>query len=95
MSTYLIGEVNVNEPEKYKEYLLEVPKISAKHGGKYLVRGGNITKHEGSWSPNRLVVIEFPSRKDALDFYDGPEYAQWKEIRKRYTKSDIILVDGV
>ena len=35
MATYLVGDVRVREPDKYKEYLVEVPKIAAKHGGKY------------------------------------------------------------
>ena len=95
LSTYMIGEVNVNEPEKYKEYLTEVPKISAKFGAKYLVRGGDITIHEGSWKPQRVVVIEFPNRKAAMDFYNGSEYALWKKIRHEYADSKIIFVDGI
>ena len=51
MATYLVGDVRVREPDKYKEYLVEVPKIAAKHGGKYLVRGGELTLNEGDWAP--------------------------------------------
>tara|TARA_B100000809_G_C14878921_1_gene438423 strand:+ start:186 stop:461 length:276 start_codon:yes stop_codon:yes gene_type:complete len=91
----MIGEVNVNDPDKYKEYLLEVPKISAKYGAKYLVRGGNVTIHEGVWNPKRIVVIEFPNRDMAMRFYDGAEYAPWKKIREEYADSKIIFVDGV
>ena len=95
LATYMIGEVNVNEPEKYKEYLTEVPKISAKFGAKYLVRGGDITIHEGSWKPQRVAVIEFPYRKAAMDFYNGSEYALRKKIRHEYADSKIIFVDGI
>jgi uncharacterized protein (DUF1330 family) len=91
----MIGEVNVKEPERYKEYLVEVPKISAKYGAKYLVRGGDVTIHEGNWNPKRIVVIEFPNRGAAMEFYNGNEYAPWKTIREEYADSKIIFVDGV
>tara|TARA_B110000196_G_C20533664_1_gene381172 strand:+ start:59 stop:346 length:288 start_codon:yes stop_codon:yes gene_type:complete len=95
MATYLVGNVSVIEPHNYKEYLVEVPKIAAKHGGKYLVRGGELTRYEGDWSPTRMVIIEFPTREDAMNFYEGDEYAPWKKIRGKYTNSDIIFVEGV
>ena len=94
MASYLVGDVRVLEPDKYKEYLVEFPKISAKHGGKYLVRGGELTRHEGDWEPARMVIIEFPTRGDAMNFYEGEEYAPWKKIRQMYTDSKIIFVDG-
>ena len=59
MASYLVGDVRVLEPDKYKEYLVEVPKIAAKHGGKYLVRGGELTRHEGDWEPARMVLLNF------------------------------------
>ncbi|MCH2523145.1 MAG: DUF1330 domain-containing protein [Dehalococcoidia bacterium] len=95
MATYLVGDVRVREPDKYKEYLVEVPKIAAKHGGKYLVRGGELTLNEGDWAPTRMVIIEFPTRKDAMNFYEGDEYAPWKKIRNMYADSDLVFVDGV
>ena len=65
MSTYLIAEVNLKRPEKYQEYLEKVPEIVSSYGGKYLVRGGEISYHEGEWRPKRMVVIRFPNRKKA------------------------------
>ena len=94
MASYLVGDVRVLQPDIYKEYLVEVPKIAAKHGGKYLVRGGELTRHEGDWEPARMVIIEFPTRGDAMNFYEGEEYAHWKKIRQMYTDSKIIFVDG-
>ena len=68
MSTYLIAEVNLKNPEEYSKYLSEVPKIISKYNGEYLVRGGKITHHEGEWKPKRIVVVKFPTRKKLWHF---------------------------
>jgi len=60
-----------------------------------LVRGGELTLNEGDWTPTRMVIIEFPTRKDAMNFYEGDEYAPWKKIRNMYADSDLVFVDGV
>ena len=69
MSTLLIAEVNLKKPTEYQKYLKKVPDIVTKYGGEYLVRGGNISHHEGDWKPKRLVVIKFPDRQKALGLY--------------------------
>mgnify|MGYP001169481107 FL=1 len=95
MTTYLIAEVNLKKPDEYCEYLSKVPKIISKYDGEYLIRGGDISYHEGNWKPKRIVVVKFPSREKALAFYDSAEYKPFKSIRKRVTKSNLIFVDGV
>ncbi len=95
MSTYLIAEVNLKKPEKYQKYLEKVPEIVSSYGGKYLVRGGKISYHEGEWRPERMVVIRFPNREKALSFYESDEYEKFKKVRLRTTDSNLILVDGL
>lgn len=41
MSAYVIIESKVKNPEKYQQYILQVP--GAKHGGRCLVRGGRFS----------------------------------------------------
>ncbi|MEE4376412.1 MAG: DUF1330 domain-containing protein [Candidatus Competibacteraceae bacterium] len=36
-----------------------MPESIAAYGGRYLVRGGQCETLEGSWSPQRVVVLEF------------------------------------
>jgi uncharacterized protein (DUF1330 family) len=38
------------------------------------VRGGKVEVLEGDWSPERLVVLKFPSVEAARRFSDSPEY---------------------
>ena len=95
MSTYLIAEVNLKNPEEYSKYLYEVPKIISKYNGEYLVRGGKISHHEGEWKSKRIVVVKFPTRKKALAFYDSKEYKKYKIIRNKVADSNLIFVDGI
>ena len=95
MSTYLIAEVNLKKPESYSEYLSKVPKIISKYNGKYLVRGGKISHHEGKWKPKRMVIVKFPNRAKALAFYNSEEYKKFKTIRNKVADSNLIFVDGI
>ena len=95
MPTYLIAEVNLKNPEAYSQYLSAVPKIISKYNGEYLVRGGKISYHEGEWKPKRMVVVKFPNRKKALEFYDSKEYKKFKKFENKVTDSNLIFVDGI
>ena len=53
--------------------------FSAKHGGRYLIRGGPVQVLEGNWSPN-IIVVEFADRDSALAWYRSPEYASALEV---------------
>ena len=94
MSAYLVVDIEVTDPEAYDKYRSQVPSLVAKHGGKYLVRGGPFEILEGDWTPKRLVLLEFPSIEAAREFYDSDEYRPLKEIRLKATNSNLVLVEG-
>jgi uncharacterized protein (DUF1330 family) len=91
---YIIADIEVHDADRYKDYVAHVPALVAKHGGRYRVRGGNCRVLEGSWAPSRFAVIEFPDRESALAFYEDPEYAAYKDLRRATTATRLILVDG-
>jgi len=95
MPAYLIAEVQVTDPAAYEDYRKEVPAIIAKYGGRYLVRGGKVETKEGGWTPPRFVIVEFPSMEQARKFYDSGEYAPALAIRKKASKSRLILAEGL
>ena len=94
MSAYLIANICVKDVERYKDYVAAVPALIAKHGGEYRVRGGDFEVLEGPWTPDRLVVLEFPDREAALAFYDDPDYAPFRALRQSVTDSSVVIVDG-
>jgi uncharacterized protein (DUF1330 family) len=92
---YLIVEMKVTDPERYKEYMARAPAAVKAAGGEYLVRGGRNEALEGGWHPHRTAMLRFPSYEQAKAFYDG-EYAQVRTWRAGATEYfNMVLVEGV
>jgi len=94
MSAYLVCMVRVDDPETYRKYTAETPAIIAKHGGRFLVRGGAIEAIEGEPFSDRLVVLEFPSREHVQRFYESPEYQTVAKWRWASSESRFLLAPG-
>ena len=95
MAAYVIGEVEIHDPQRYQEYAREVPATIARYGGRYLVRGGAVEPKEGGWSPVRVVVLEFPTMEQARRWYESPEYAPPLAIRLKSARAKVVFVEGV
>jgi uncharacterized protein (DUF1330 family) len=94
VSAYLIVDLDIHDPVGYQKYREGVPALIAKHGGEYLVRGGEFEVIEGDWRPHRLVLFRFPDRQAIRDFFADPDYAEFKNIRFKTAKTAAVAVDG-
>lgn len=94
MKAYLVLDFAVRDLEGFRPHIADVPALIARHGGRYIVRGAVPTTIEGDWAPERLVVIEFPSRTGAEAFLGDPDFKELAKIRHRTTTSKLVLVDG-
>ena len=95
MSCYFIGEIEVTDNSWARSYIKEVTPMVARYGGRYLARTPKIDKLEGPRkAPGFCVILEFPSRDAALQFFDSPEYAPYKSARQAGSVTDSILVEG-
>jgi uncharacterized protein (DUF1330 family) len=90
---YLVVEHIITNAEKFEEYRTKVGPMIAKHGGRYLTKGGGHKFPEGGhWKPERVVVIEFPDM-DALNaWYTSPEYQPLITLRKQCTSDLDMLI---
>ena len=95
MAAYVFAQIEVNDPEGYKDYTAITPGLIAKHGGRFLVRGGATEVLEGDGTDRRIVLIEFPDRETAKGFYDSPEYQAAIKIRQANATGDLWLLEGV
>lgn len=94
MNAYLILDLSINDFESFKEYIEKIPIIIHKHDGRYIVQGVEPETMEGDWKPERVVVIEFPSKEGAKNFLDDPEARALFDIRHKSSTSKLILVEG-
>lgn len=95
MSAYVISDVNIINAKRYKKYSEAVRSAIERHGGRYLVRGGDVAVLEGIWNPERVVIIEFAHLEDARQFYESPEFRETRELRNNAAMVNMILVDGI
>jgi uncharacterized protein (DUF1330 family) len=95
MAAYVIANIDVTDPAAYDQYRQGVLPTIERYGGRFLVRGGAAESFEGTWTPKRIVVLEFPGMDQARAWYRSTEYAPLLEMRKRASKGDLFIVAGV
>jgi len=95
MSAYVIVNINVKDPVRYEDYKRQAAPTVAAFDGRYVVRGGPAEVLEGSWTPKRLVVLEFPTMARAREWINSAEYAPARRLRHATADSDMILVEGM
>ena len=74
MAAYILAQLEVHDPDGFQRYREKVAPLVEQFGGRYLVRGGEITELEGQFPAPRLVIIEFADRSQAERWYRSPEY---------------------
>ncbi len=94
MSAYLIARVEISDPEQYSTYIAAAPAVVEQYGGRFVVRGGEVTTLEGPAGDARWVVVEFPSIEAAQTFYDSPEYTAARALRAGAADGEFVVLDG-
>ncbi|WP_414472463.1 DUF1330 domain-containing protein [Microvirga sp. M2] len=75
-------------------YLQKIDATLAPFDGRFIIHGGPVDSLEGAWSGD-LIVIEFPDRARARDWYASSAYRAILPLRTRHSEGDVILIDGV
>jgi len=95
MPAYVIVETDISDPEQYEQYKAASPAAVAAGGGRFVVRGGDLTVLEGDWTPSRLVVLEFPDLAAAERWYASVGYQEAKKLRLGAARLNMVAVEGV
>ena len=95
MPAYVIAAVeDAWDQEKLVRYREGNTDAVAKHGGRFVARGGAQAVLEGDWDPKRLVIIEFPDMETARGWYESDDYAPLRELRRSASVTNIVVVEG-
>jgi uncharacterized protein (DUF1330 family) len=98
MPAYLVVEHIITDAAKFEEYRVKVGPMIAKHGGRYLTKGGSHKMPEGGhWKPERVVIIEFPDMASLNAWYTSAEYEPLIALRKQSTSDQDMMftLEGV
>jgi uncharacterized protein (DUF1330 family) len=95
MPAYVIACVtDAWDQDKLAEYRERNTDAVAKHGGRFIVRGGRHEILEGDYAPVRVVIIEFADLDAARGWYESDDYAPLRELRRSASDTDILIVEG-
>jgi len=92
MTAYIVSRVAINDSEAMRDYMARAPETVFAHGGKYLVRTGDIEVLEGRADYERVVVVEFPDKAAALAWYNSDAYRPLRDQRWAASDAHIIVV---
>ena len=95
MAAYVIFQADITDEERYERYRAATPPTIAAAGGRFIARGGAVTVLEGDAPAGRTVIVEFPDRQAALDWYNGDEYTAARALREKAATGRMYIVDGV
>jgi uncharacterized protein (DUF1330 family) len=94
MPAYVIADIDVKDPDKYREYAALVQATLDPYEGSMIVRGGDPETLEGDWRPGRIVVLQFPTAEQARGWYESRDYVEIMAIRHRSSTGSLILAHG-
>ena len=93
MPAYLIAEHIITDAAKFEQYRTAVAPMIARHGGRYLTKGGSHKLPEGGhWDPQRVVIIEFPDKESLDRWYNSAEYQPLIALREACTSDLDMLI---
>lgn len=82
MGAFMIIQAEVTDPERFKLYAMQAPKLIAEYGGRYRSMRGETEQLEGPTDTRKLVVSEWPSMDAARAFWNSSAYEELKALRK-------------
>ncbi|MFN3986289.1 MAG: DUF1330 domain-containing protein [Rhodocyclaceae bacterium] len=95
MKAYIVGLIHKTRfgPDVV-EYLRHIDATLAPFAGRYLVHGGPYLPLEGEPAGD-LIVIEFPSKDQALGWYHSDDYSRIKPLRTNHCDGVVFMASGV
>lgn len=75
-------------------YMREIDATLEPFGGEFIIHGGHTEVLEGQWD-GALVMIRFPDRDAAQQWYASADYQRILPLRVDHSASITFIVDGV
>jgi uncharacterized protein (DUF1330 family) len=95
MVAYVISDVAIRDQRLVERYRSLAQASIARYGGRYVARGGAVEPVEGGWTPEHIVIVEFPTMEKAREWYRSPDYAEALAVRRIALERRLIFVEGV
>jgi len=95
MTVYIVGHIDITDPETYAGYEEGFREIFQQYDGEFLAVDDDPLMLEGDKRHTRTVLVRFPDRAGALAWFQSAAYQELATIRWRASTADISLIEGV
>jgi uncharacterized protein (DUF1330 family) len=92
---YLLIRSRIHDPEGMKTYATLSEPVVARYGPQYLAKAPTIVCLDGEYDGSRVILVRYPNAEKLLEFWNSPEYAPLKEMRRRACTADIWMIPGL
>jgi uncharacterized protein (DUF1330 family) len=89
---FIFGAHTMRDPAHFQSYADLVPDVVASYRGRFLARTSIVTPLAGGVTPNRVVIIEFPSADDAVAYYVSDAYAPLLKLRLATANARLVVI---
>lgn len=97
---YLIGQIDVRDPDGYaREYLPKAREIIKAHGGRLVAAAGaaatgsQVIAVDGE-APKRVVIYMYPSMEALQAWRNDPAYVEVRRVGEKYASYHTFAVEG-
>ncbi len=95
MSALFIAISRITDRDKLNQYLAGAPASLAGRSVEVLAFTEEGETIEGQAPGGRVVVMKFPDKEAAMDWYNSPEYQSVVQLRLSGTDGFAVLCDGM
>jgi uncharacterized protein (DUF1330 family) len=92
---YLLAEVQVTDPDTWKQYLAALPSTMAPYKTRTLARANPVALDNSTPPAGNLVIIAFNNMEDVKAFWNSPAYQAIIPLREKSAKTRVYAVEGI
>lgn len=95
MKWYAVADLQIRDTGWISDYVANVTPLVEARGGRFLARTPKVRKVEGERPvPQLVLLIQWPSREVAEEFYASDDYRPYLEARRAGSDGEFVLVAG-
>ena len=95
MKAYIVAQLKFTDVTAYRRYQKAFPNVLTRFAAEVIVANETPDILEGNWSGDKVVIIAFRDKAEAMRFHKDPEYLAIAEDRKAGANSAVLLVNGL
>jgi uncharacterized protein (DUF1330 family) len=90
---YQVIEVDVKDPDLYKQYQAKAMPLQLQYSARFIARGGRVEAFAGE-PPKRAVIAVYDSIEKVDALRDAPEYKALEPLRDKAANYRSYIVEG-